>query len=103
MTAPNYEERYESTTTIQGDMYIPLLADEYNALGANNPDFVALSDTIRILDGARNSVLPGGSDPFYQPYQIDASIEFNWSTEKLPILAMRRMAGIKISPLPRSI
>ena len=82
MTAPNYEERYESTTTIQGDMYIPLLADEYNALGANNPDFVALSDTIRILDGARNSVLPGGSSPFYQPYQIDASIEFNWSTEK---------------------
>ena len=82
MTAPNYEERYESTTTIQGDMYIPLLADEYNALGANNPDFVALSDTIRILDGARNSVLPSGSSPFYQPYQIDASIEFNWSTEK---------------------
>jgi len=83
MTAPNYEERYESTTTIQGDMYIPLLADEYTtALGANNPDFVALSDTIRILDGARNSVLPVGSDPFYQPYQIDASIEFNWSTEK---------------------
>ena len=82
MTAPNYEERYESTTTIQGDMYIPFLADEYNALGANNPDFVALSDTIRILDGARNSVLPVGSDPFYQPYQIDASIEFNWSTEK---------------------
>ena len=81
MTAPNYEERYESTATIQGDMYIPLLADEYTtALGANNPDFVALSDTIRILDGARNSVLPVGSDPFYQPYQIDASIEFNWST-----------------------
>ena len=83
MTAPNYEERYESTDTIQGDMYIPLLADEYTtALGANNPDFVALSDTIRILDSARNSVLPVGSDPFYQPYQIDASIEFNWSTEK---------------------
>lgn len=81
MTAPNYEERYESTDTIQGDMYIPLLADGYTtALGANNPDFVALSDTIRILDGARNSVLPVGSDPFYQPYQIDASIEFNWST-----------------------
>ena len=81
MTAPNYEERYESTDTIQGDMYIPLLADEYTtALGANNPDFVALSDTIRILDSARNSVLPVGSDPFYQPYQIDASIEFNWST-----------------------
>ena len=83
MTAPNYEERYESTATIQGDMYIPLLANEYTtALGANNPDFVALSDTIRILEGARNSVLPAGSDPFYQPYQIDASIEFNWSTEK---------------------
>ena len=83
VSAPNYEERYESTETIQGDMYIPLLADEYTtALGANNPDFVALSDTIRILDGARNSVLPVGSDPFYQPYQIDASIEFNWSTEK---------------------
>ena len=50
MTAPNYEERYESTATIQGDMYIPLLANEYTtALGANNPDFVALSDTIRIL------------------------------------------------------
>ena len=83
MTAPNYEERYESTTTIQGDMYIPLLADKYTVGGgADNPDFVALSDIIRILDGARNSVLPAGSDPFYQPYQIDASIEFNWSTDK---------------------
>ena len=83
MTAPNYEERYESTATIQGDMFIPLLANEYTtALGANNPDFVALNDTIGILEGARNSVLPAGSDPFYQPYQIDASIEFNWSTEK---------------------
>ena len=81
MTAPDYEKKYESTTTIQGDMYIPLLADGYNVGdGANNSDFVALSDTIRILDGARNSVLPGGSDPFYQPYQIDASIEFDWST-----------------------
>ena len=58
-----------------------MLADEYTVgAGANNQDFVALSDTIRILDGARNSVLPGGSDPFYQPYQIDASIEFDWST-----------------------
>ena len=83
MTAPNYEERYESTDTIQGDMFIPLLADGYTVgAGVNNPDFVALSDTIRILDGARNSVLPVGSDPFYQPYQIDASIEFNWSTDK---------------------
>ena len=83
MTAPDYEERYESTTTIQGDMYIPLLADKYTVGGgADNPDFVALSDTIRILDGARNSVLPAGSDPFYQPYQIDASITFDWSTDK---------------------
>ena len=83
MDAPNYEERYESTTTIQGDMYIPLLADKYTVGGgADNPDFVALSDTIRILDGARNSVLPDSSDPFYQPYQIDASITFEWSTDK---------------------
>ena len=83
VSAPNYEERYESTETIQGDMYIPLLANGYNVSeGADNPDFVALSDTIRILEGARNSVLPAGSDPFYQPYQIDASIEFNWSTDK---------------------
>ena len=83
MTAPNYEERYESTDTIQGDMFIPLLADGYTVgAGANNQDFVALSDTIRILEGARNSVLPVGSDPFYQPYQIDASIEFNWSTDR---------------------
>ena len=82
VSAPNYEERYESTETIQGDMYIPLLANEYNiGEGANNQDFVALSDTIRILEGARNSVLPVGSDPFYQPYKIDASIEFNWSTD----------------------
>ena len=83
MTAPNYEERYESTGTIQGDMYIPLLANKYTVGGgADNQDFVELSDTIRILEGARNSVLPSGSLKFYQPYQIDASIEFNWSTEK---------------------
>ena len=80
MSAPNYEERYESTDTIQGDMYIPLLAKEYTGGSADNSDFVALSDTIRILEGARNSVLPVGSDQFYQPYQIDASIEFTWST-----------------------
>ena len=84
MTAPNYEKKYESTTTIQGDMYIPLLADKYTVGGgADNQDFVALSDTIRILDGARNSVLPSDSTKkFYQPYQIDASIEFNWSTSE---------------------
>ena len=64
-------------------MYIPLLADKYTVGGgADNPDFVALSDTIRILEGARNSVLPDSSAPFYQPYQIDASITFDWSTDK---------------------
>ena len=82
MEAPNYEEKYESTI-IQADMYIPLLAKEYNAgEGAKNPDFVALSETIRILEGARNSVRPSGSSTFYQPYQIDASIKFNWSTDR---------------------
>ena len=83
MTAPDYEKTYKSEGTIQGDMYIPLLADEYNASeGAKNPDFVALSDTIGILEGARNSVLPGGSSKFYQPYQIDASIKFDWNPGK---------------------
>ena len=82
MTAPNYEIKHENTNVIYQDMSIPLLADEYTtALGANNQDFVALSDTIRILEGARNSVLPNGSSPFYQPYQIDASIEFDWSRD----------------------
>ena len=81
MTAPNYEKEVKNTTVLYDDLSIPLLADGYNAgTGANNSDFVALSDTIRILEGARNSVLPAGSDPFYQPYQIDASIEFDWST-----------------------
>lgn len=83
MTAPDYEERHESNTTIQGDMYIPLLANGYTVGGgANNQAFVELSDTIRVLEGARNSVRPSSSSPFYQPYQIDASIEFNWSTDK---------------------
>ena len=81
MTAPNYEKEVKNTTVLYDDLSIPLLADGYNAgTGANNSDFVELSDTIRILEGARNSVLPAGSDPFYQPYQIDASIEFDWST-----------------------
>lgn len=80
MRAPNYEEKHENTNVIYSDMFIPLLANEYTVGGgANNPDFVALSDTIRILDGARNSVLPSDSDPFYQPYQIDASIKFDWT------------------------
>ena len=81
MTTPNYEKEVKNTTVLYDDLSIPLLADGYNAgTGANNSDFVELSDTIRILEGARNSVLPAGSDPFYQPYQIDASIEFDWST-----------------------
>ena len=80
VSAPNYEERYESTETIQGDMYIPLLANEYNiGEGANNQDFVALSNTIGILEGARNPVSSSNSTKSYQPYQIDASIEFSWS------------------------
>ena len=80
MRAPNYEEKHENTNVIYSDMFIPLLANEYTVGGgANNQDFVALSDTIRILDGARNSVLPSDSDPFYQPYQIDASIKFDWT------------------------
>ena len=105
VSAPNYEERYESTETIQGDMYIPLLANEYNiGEGANNQDFVVLSDTIRILEGARNSVLPVDSDPFYQPYKIDASIEFDWSTDVETYNGFARMAIIVThNPMPRSI
>ena len=80
MTAPNYKETLENTATLYADMFIPLLANGYYvATGANNQDFVALSNTIGILEGARNSVLPGGSSPFYQPYQIDASIKFEWN------------------------
>lgn len=82
MTAPDYDKKHENTNVIYRDMLVPLLADGYTtALGANNPDFVALSNTIGILEGARNSVLPDVSDPFYQPYQIDASIEFDWSRD----------------------
>ena len=84
MTAPDYEETYKSEGTIQGDMYIPLLANGYNVGdGANNENFVALSNTIGILEGARNSVLPDGSSKFYQPYQIDASIKFDWTRNVL--------------------
>ena len=80
MTAPPYDKELKNTTVVYDELFIPLLANEYNVgNGANNPDFVALSDTIRVLEGARNLVLPGGSSPFYQPYQIDASIKFDWS------------------------
>ena len=82
MTAPPYNKEYKNTDVLYGDMYIPLLADGYNVgTGANNSDFVALSDTIRILEGARNSVRPSGSSTFYQPYQIGASIKFTWSKD----------------------
>ena len=82
MTAPNYEGELKNTTVLYDDLFIPLLAEKYTvANGADNPDFVALSNTIGILEGARNSVLPGGSSPFHQPYQIDASIKFDWSTD----------------------
>ena len=84
MTAPNYEEELKNTTVLYDDLFIPLLAEKYTvANGADNQDFVVLSNTIGILEGARNSVLPSDSTTkFYQPYQIDASIEFNWDTNK---------------------
>ena len=69
---------------IKPELWIPLLADGYTVGGgANNPNFVELSDTIRVLEGARNSVLPDSSPKFYQPYQIDASIKFDWSRESV--------------------
>ena len=81
MTAPSYEKIHQNSTVIYSDMFISLLANEYTVgAGADNQDFVALSDTIGILEGARNSVLPSDSTTkFYQPYQIDASIKFDWS------------------------
>ena len=82
MTAPGYVEEVKNTDVLYDDLFIPLLAEGYTGGSADNPDFVALSDTIRILEGARNSVLPGGSSKFYQPYQIDASIKFDWNPGK---------------------
>lgn len=79
MTAPSYVEEVKNTTVLYDDLFIPLLTESYTGGSANNPDFVALSNTIGILEGARNLVLPSDSSPFYQPYQIDASIEFSWS------------------------
>ena len=82
MDAPDYEKTHENTNVIYQDMLIPLLAKEYTVGGgAENPDFVALSNTIGILEGARNSVRPDSSTKFYQSYQIDASIEFDWSRD----------------------
>ena len=78
MTAPNYEYK-KTPDSISSELWIPLLADKYlAATGADNPNFVVLSDTIRILEGARNSVLPSDSTKFYQPYQINADIKFDW-------------------------
>ena len=79
MTAPGYVEEVKNTDVLYDDLFIPLLTERYAGGSADNSDFIALSNTIGILEGARNSVLPSGSDPFYQPYQIDASIEFSWS------------------------
>ena len=79
MTAPSYVEEVKNTTVLYDDLFIPLLTESYTGGSANNSDFVALSNTIGILEGARNLVLPSGSSQFYQPYQIDASIEFSWS------------------------
>ena len=79
MTAPSYVEEVKNTTVLYDDLFIPLLTESYTGGSANNSDFVALSNTIGILEGARNSVRPDSSTKFYQPYQIDASIEFSWS------------------------
>ncbi|MFR8916087.1 MAG: cell wall anchor protein [Oscillospiraceae bacterium] len=80
MTAPGYVEEVKNTDVLYDDLFIPLLTERYSGGSADNPDFVALSNTIGILEGARNSVLSSGSSPFYQPYQIDASIKLDWST-----------------------
>ena len=72
--------RDRNTTVLYDDLFIPLLAESYTGGSADNSNFIALSNTIGILEGARNSVLSGDpSTKFYQPYQIDADIEFSWS------------------------
>ena len=78
MTAPSYVEEVKNTTVLYDDLFIPLLTERYTGGSADNSDFVALSNTIGILEGARNSVR---SSKFYQSYQIDASIEFDWSRD----------------------
>ena len=79
MTAPSYVEELKNTTVLYDDLFIPLLAESYTGGSADNSDFIALSNTIGILEGARNSVSSSNSTKSYQPYQIDASIEFSWS------------------------
>ena len=98
MTAPSYE--YKNENTIQSELYIPLLADKYTvANGAENPDFVALSNTIGILEGARNSVLPSGS--FISHTKSTPASSLTGLPAKRPILALRRMAMPET--VPRSI
>ncbi|ALP95248.1 S-layer homology domain-containing protein [Intestinimonas butyriciproducens] len=80
MTALGYVEEVKNTDVLYDDLFIPLLTKSYAGGSADNSDFIALSNTIGILEGARNSVFPGGSTKFYQSYQIDANIEFDWST-----------------------
>lgn len=79
MTAPGYVEEVKNTDVLYDDLFIPLLAESYTGGSADNSDFIALSNTIGILEGARNSASSSSSTKFYQPYQIDASIEFSWS------------------------
>ena len=79
MTAPSYVEELKNTTVLYDDLFIPLLAESYTGGSADNSDFIALSNTIGILEGARNSVSSSNSTKSYQPYQIDGSIEFSWS------------------------
>ena len=61
-------------------MVSPLLVAAL-CMGRRQLRLFLFSNTIGILEGARNSVLPDVSDPFYQPYQIDARIEFDWSRD----------------------
>ena len=61
MTAPSYVEELKNTTVLYDDLFIPLLAESYTGGSADNSDFIALSNTIGILEGARNSVSSSNS------------------------------------------
>lgn len=103
MTAPDYDKTYNGVAT---DMFIPLLAKEYNTLGADNQDFVALSDTIRILEGARNSVRLSGSTENFISHTKSTPASSLTGLPAFPILALRRMAIIVVdphNPMPRSV
>ena len=50
MTAPSYVEELKNTTVLYDDLFIPLLAESYTGGSADNSDFIALSNTIGILE-----------------------------------------------------